>query len=64
MNVMFAWLNTIEVIVIVALVVLLFGVRKLPALAKGLGQSIKEFKKAAREDTDKPESKSPPEGKP
>jgi sec-independent protein translocase protein TatA len=63
MNVMFAWLNTIEVIAIVVLVVLLFGVRKLPALAKGLRQSIKEFKKATREETDKPESETRPEGK-
>lgn len=63
MNVMFAFLNAIEVIAIVVLVVLLFGVRKLPALAKGLGQSIKEFKKATREETDKPETESHTEGK-
>ena len=36
-----------EIILILAVVLLLFGARKLPELAKGLGQGIKEFKKAA-----------------
>lgn len=38
-----------ELIVILFIVVLLFGATKLPQLAKGLGQSIKEFKKASKE---------------
>ena len=38
-----------EIVLIVALVLILFGARKLPELAKGLGQGIKEFKKASRE---------------
>ena len=38
-----------ELIVILLIVLLLFGGAKLPALAKGLGQSIKEFKKASKE---------------
>ena len=33
-------------------VLLLFGSKKIPELAKGLGQGIKEFKKATREVTD------------
>lgn len=40
-----------EIVLILALVLILFGARKLPELAKGLGQGIKEFKKAARETT-------------
>jgi sec-independent protein translocase protein TatA len=36
-----------EIVLILALVLILFGARKLPELAKGLGQGIKEFKKAA-----------------
>ena len=43
-------LGTPEIIGILAIVVLLFGATKLPALAKGLGQSIKEFKKASKEE--------------
>jgi sec-independent protein translocase protein TatA len=42
-----------EVVLLVALVMLLFGAKKLPELAKGLGQSIKEFKKSTSEDSDK-----------
>jgi sec-independent protein translocase protein TatA len=35
-----------EIILILAVVLILFGAKKLPELAKGLGQGIKEFKKA------------------
>jgi sec-independent protein translocase protein TatA len=54
MNVMLAvfGLGGWEVIVILAVVLLLFGAKKLPDLAKGLGTGIKEFKKATREVTD------------
>ena len=43
-----------ELLIILAIVLLLFGGAKLPALAKGLGQSIKEFKKAAKDGDDTP----------
>ena len=35
-----------EIIIILFVVLLLFGAKKLPELAKGLGKGIKEFKKA------------------
>jgi sec-independent protein translocase protein TatA len=35
-----------EIILILAIVLILFGAKKLPELAKGLGQGIREFKKA------------------
>ena len=41
-----------ELLVILAAVLVLFGARKIPEFAKGLGQGIKEFKKASREVTD------------
>ena len=41
-----------EVILIFAVILLLFGAKKLPELARGLGMGIKEFKKATREVTD------------
>jgi sec-independent protein translocase protein TatA len=41
-----------EVILILAVVMILFGAKKLPELARGLGQGIKEFKKASKEVTD------------
>ena len=54
MNIMFGIFNLGggEVILILALILILFGARKLPELAKGLGQGIKEFKKATREVTE------------
>lgn len=54
MNVMFGLLNLGggEIILILALVLILFGAKKLPELAKGLGTGIKEFKKATREVTE------------
>ena len=48
MNPMFGLFNLGggEIILILAIVLILFGAKKLPELAKGLGQGIKEFKKA------------------
>jgi len=45
-----------EIVLILAVVLILFGAKKLPELAKGLGQGIKEFKKATREVTDEIQS--------
>ncbi|HKL71179.1 MAG TPA: twin-arginine translocase TatA/TatE family subunit [Marinilabiliaceae bacterium] len=39
-----------EWIVIILVIVLLFGGRKIPELMKGLGQGMKEFKKARNEE--------------
>lgn len=43
-----------QIILIVLLVLLFFGGKKIPELMKGLGQGIKEFKKAIK-DEKKPE---------
>jgi len=45
-------LNGWEIVLILAVVLVLFGAKKLPELAKGLGSGIKEFKKATRDVTD------------
>ena len=50
---MLAWLQGWEILVLVLLVLLLFGAKKLPELARGLGQGIKEFKKSTKDDSDK-----------
>ncbi|HOS72217.1 MAG TPA: twin-arginine translocase TatA/TatE family subunit [Bacteroidales bacterium] len=39
-----------EIILILLVVVLLFGGRKIPELMKGIGQGMKEFKKASKVD--------------
>jgi sec-independent protein translocase protein TatA len=41
-----------EWLIVIMAVLLLFGAKKIPELAKGLGTGIKEFKKATREVTD------------
>lgn len=41
-----------EIILILLVVVLLFGGRKIPELMKGIGQGMKEFKKASRVEDD------------
>ena len=41
-----------EIIIILFVVLLLFGAKKLPELAKGFGKGIKEFKKAQKDVSD------------
>ena len=48
-----------ELVLILLIVLILFGGTRLPSLARGLGQAIREFKKASSEDADtKPETDS------
>lgn len=46
---MFGSLGTTEIVLIVLVIVLLFGGKKLPDLAKGIGKGIREFKKEVNE---------------
>ena len=41
-----------QIVVVVLLVLLMFGGRKIPELMRGVGQGMKEFKKATAEDAD------------
>ncbi|NJO68750.1 MAG: twin-arginine translocase TatA/TatE family subunit [Bacteroidetes bacterium] len=50
-----------EIILIVLAMVLLFGGKKIPELMKGIGQGIKEFKKASKNEEPKEEEKKEPE---
>jgi sec-independent protein translocase protein TatA len=50
-------LGTTELVVILVILLVLFGGAKLPSLAKGLGQSIKEFKKATKDEAEESEKK-------
>ncbi len=56
-------LRTPELLLILLLLVVLFGARKLPELGKGLGEGIRSFRKAFRghEEEDAPSSP-PPQG--
>jgi sec-independent protein translocase protein TatA len=47
-----AFLGGWEWVIVLLAVLLLFGAKKIPELARGLGTGIKEFKKATKEVTD------------
>jgi sec-independent protein translocase protein TatA len=53
-----------EIILIILVVVLLFGGRKIPELMKGIGQGMKEFKKASKVDDDSDKFKAEPTDEP
>lgn len=59
-----------ELFVIIAIVLLLFGPSQIPKLAKGMGQAMREFKKAQREINDEivrddtKDTPKPPDNKP
>jgi len=46
-----------EMLIILAVVILIFGAKKLPQIGAGLGQGIQNFRKAVKgkEETDEPE---------
>lgn len=46
---MFKNIGTVEIIVIAVVLLILFGGKKLPELARGLGESGRELKKAQKE---------------
>jgi len=46
-----------ELLIVLAIVVLLFGAKKIPELAKGMGKGIKEFKGAMKEEEEKEDVK-------
>ena len=49
-------LGTPEMMIVLVIVLVLFGGAKLPQMMKGMGEGLREFKKAARDD-DEAESK-------
>ena len=54
---MFGSLGTGELLVILVIVILIFGVNKIPQLGKGLGEGIRNFKSAIKEAQKEPEEK-------
>jgi len=49
LSIFLGWVGGYEWILIVLVVVLLFGGRKIPELMKGLGRGIREFKDGVKE---------------
>ena len=65
---MFGGIGAQEILLILLIVILLFGARKIPEIARGLGRSVSEFKKGIREvdeeiKKEEPERREPPEKK-
>ncbi len=46
---MLSGIGTTEIVVMALVLLVLFGGKKLPELARGVGDSIREFRKAANE---------------
>jgi len=46
---MFGNLGATEIILILVAIILLFGAKKIPELAQGVGKGMKEFKKAIKD---------------
>jgi len=46
---MFQNIGTTEIVIIALLIIVLFGGKKIPELMRGIGESIKEFRKASKE---------------
>ena len=57
--VLLGMLGTTEIIVILVIVLLLFGGRKIPELMRGLGKGVKEFKDASKGEDKKEDSQKP-----
>ncbi|MBK8596050.1 MAG: twin-arginine translocase TatA/TatE family subunit [Holophagales bacterium] len=51
-----------ELLIILAIIILLFGVGKLPQLGKGLGEGIRNFKQSVKDGGQDPDKKDPPAG--
>jgi sec-independent protein translocase protein TatA len=50
-----------EILLLLVVLLLLFGGAKLPALARGIGQSLRELKRATSADDAVPKEKTPPQ---
>jgi len=48
-----------ELIIILVIILIIFGAAKLPEIGSSLGKSIKEFKKAAKDDEDQKDRNKP-----
>jgi sec-independent protein translocase protein TatA len=53
-----------EVMLVFLIILLIFGPSQIPKMARGLGQALREFKKAQREISDEVNREEPPADKP
>lgn len=50
LSLLLGWMGPWQIVLIVVVILLLFGGRKIPELMRGLGRGMKEFKDATKED--------------
>lgn len=55
LSILLGFIGPWQIVIILVVVVLLFGGKKIPELMKGIGQGMKEFKKATKGEEDKKE---------
>ncbi|RUA24102.1 MAG: twin-arginine translocase TatA/TatE family subunit [Bacteroidetes bacterium] len=48
-NILLGFMGGYEVVIVLVIIVLLFGGRKIPELMRGVGKGIKEFKEGTKE---------------
>lgn len=54
-----SWIGPWEIIIVLVIVLLIFGPRKLPELGSSLGKSIRGFRKGMKDGEDEPDQASP-----
>ena len=57
-------LGPTELLIVFLIILLVFGAKRIPEIAQGLGKGITEFKRAAREVTDEFDSSTTPNSSP
>lgn len=60
---MFGRIGALELVVIFAIVLVIFGPKKIPQLGKAIGGAIQNFRRGSAEETGKPEAEVSPEKK-
>lgn len=50
LSIILGMIGPMQIVLILLIIILLFGGKKLPELMKGIGEGMKEFKKATKQD--------------
>ena len=50
-------LSTTEIVIVAVVIILIFGVNKIPQLGKGLGEGIRNFKSSLKSSQEEPPNK-------
>ncbi len=59
LSILFGIVGPWQIVLVILIVILLFGGKKIPELMKGIGQGMKDFKKAIKDDEPKTDENKP-----